>query len=605
MTNDYEPKNLASLLEVGTLDELQRQAAECLAQDKYAEAIAFYEQCIEANPNELYNYWRLGLALLLVGKESEAQAVWYTVILQLNLEEFEAGTGELIKVLEAEGFQRLQSGQFDRAEKISKQIIEQDSTNIEAWKNLGTALYKQEKLDEALDCYQQALTLEPNDPTLYYQLGLVWQKQGKVEEAIAYYQQFLTFNPNQATAYYNLGYAFQTRGKLEEAIDCYQQAVTLEPNFVLAHQNLGAILHEKGETQKAIACYKRLLEIAPDYAEAYYNLACLLQGIQLEKSIAFYSRAIELDPEHMKAHLNLSFILLLLGKYQEGFAEYEWRWRRESTPPRPFPQPLWDGSNLEGRTILLHSEQGLGDTIQFIRYAPLVQARGGHVVIECQQPLVRLLTTVAGVEKVVPTGTTLPEFDFHAPLLSLPRILGTTLETVPAQIPYLNPPQSHSLRLETPPGACLRIGIVWAGNPGNRADWSRSCSLNHFLAILNIPSIAFYSLQKGAPVGELAQLSSKVPLQDLSSQLNDFADTAVVVAQLDLIITVDTAVAHLAGALGRPVWVLLSHWCDWRWMIEREDSPWYPTVRLFRQHQSGDWVGVFARVAEALVELAS
>ncbi len=583
------------------LIDWQQQAAECLEQDKYAEAIALYHKCIEANPNELYNYWKLGVALLLIGKESEAQAVWYSSLLQLDLEELETKIGELIKVLEGEGFQRLESGKFQQAERIYWHLLEQDSTNIEAYKNLGNALLKQGKLEEAITYYQQALTLDPNDATLYYQLGIVLHKQGKLDEAIVYYQQCLALNSNWATAYYNLGYAFQMQGKLEEAINFYEQALTLEPNFVLAHQNLGAILQEKGETQKAIACYYRLLEIAPDYAEACYNLGWLLEGSQLEKGIAFYNRAIEFDPDHTKAHVNRSFILLLLGKYKEGFAEYEWRWRRESTPARPFPQPLWDGSNLEGRTILLHSEQGFGDTIQFIRYAPLVQACGGHVVVECQQPLVRLLTTVAGVEKVVPTGTTLPEFDVHAPLLSLPRILGTTLETVPAQIPYLNLSHFPSLRLENLPGTYLKVGIVWAGNPMHRANPSRSCSLNHFLTILNIPGIAFYSLQKGAPVEELAQLSSKVLLQDLSSQLNDFADTATVLAQLDLIITVDTAVAHLAGALGRPVWVLLSHRCDWRWMMEREDSPWYPTVRLFRQQQPGDWAGVFERVAEALI----
>jgi tetratricopeptide (TPR) repeat protein len=308
------------------LIDWQRQTAECLAQDKYPEAIALYHKCIEANPNELYNYWRLGVALLLIGKESEAQSIWYSVLLQLNLEEFEAATAELIQVLDAEGFQRLQSGQLNQAERIYWQIIEQDSTNIEAYKNLGHALLKQGKLDEAIACYQQALTLAPNDATLYYQLGLVLHKQGKLEEAIAYYQQCLTLNPAQATAYYNQGYAFQMQGKLEQ-------------------------------------------------------------------------------------------------------------------------------------------------------------------------------------------------FDVHAPLLSLPRILGTTLETVPAQIPYLNLSQSPSLRLETLPGTYLKVGIVWAGNPMHRANRSRSCSLNHFLSILDIPSIAFYSLQKGAPVEELTQLSSKVPLQDLNSQL--------------------------------------------------------------------------------------
>jgi len=578
----------------------QKQAAQCLEKNNYREAIALYERCIEAHPNELYNYWKLGVALLLAGNESEAQAVWCSSLLEQNVEEFEAGVGELIKVLETEGFQRLQVSQFQQAEQIYEQIIEQDSINIEAYKNLGVALFKQEKLEEAIDCYQQALTLEPNDANLYYQLGFVLQKQGKLEEAIAYYQQALTFNPNWATAYYNLGSAFQMQAKLDEALNYYQQALTLEPNFALAYQNLGAIFHDKGETEKAIACFTRLTEIASDYAEAHYNLGWVIQGSQLEKAIACYSRAIELDPNHIKAHWNRGLALLLLGRYEEGFADYEWRWQREKTPPRPFPQPLWNGSNLEGRTILLHCEQGLGDTIQFIRYAPLVQVRGGCVIVECYQSLVRLLQTVAGVEQVIPRGTALPKFDVHAPLLSLPHILGTTLETVPAQIPYLSPPHSPSLRLEQPPETYLKVGIVWAGSPDNLSDRIRSCSLHDFLPLLHLPGIAFYSLQKGTPAKELTQFSSPALLQDLDSQLNDFADTAAAIAQLDLIISVDTAVAHLAGALGRPVWVLLCDQADWRWMRDREDSPWYPGMRLFRQHRPGNWAGVFTRVAEAL-----
>ncbi|MEW6498406.1 MAG: tetratricopeptide repeat protein, partial [Cyanobacteriota bacterium] len=343
------------------LTDWQRQAEDCLARDNYAEAIAFYEQCIEANPNLLDYYWNLGLALLLAGDESEAQAVWCSSLLQLKLEEFEAGIGDLIKLLDTEGAKRLQAGQFQQAERIYGQIIEQDSTNSEAYKNLGTAVFKQGKLEEALAYYQQALALEPNDANLYYQLGLILHKQGKLEEALAYYQQCLTLNPNQATAHYNLGSAFQMRGKLEEALNCYQQALTLEPNFVLAQQNLGTIFQEKDETEKAIACFNRLIEIAPNYAEAHYNLGWVIQESQLETAIACYSRAIELDPNHTKAHWNRGLALLLLGRYKEGFADYEWRWQREKTPPRFFTQPVWDGSNLEGRTILLHCEQGLGD----------------------------------------------------------------------------------------------------------------------------------------------------------------------------------------------------------------------------------------------------
>jgi tetratricopeptide (TPR) repeat protein len=513
----------------------QQLADEYLVQEQYSEAIALYEQCICIAPDVMSNYWKLGLALLLQDEESAAQAVWLQAFLQANDDQIDVFTEELIKVLETEGLQRLKSGKYQQAEKIYRQILEQNPNNSEAYKNLGNSVVQQGKVDEAIYFYQQALTLVPDD----------------------------------AEATNNLGYAFQLQGKIEQAIAHYQHAITLAPNYAHARYNFGVRLLEKHQFEQAIACF---------------------------------NRAIEIDPNHAEAHWNRGLILLTWGDYERGFVEYEWRWIAQKVQPRHVTQPVWHGEDLQGRTILLHAEQGFGDTIHFIRYAVLVQARGGKVVVECHELLVRLLRTVSGINKVIAIGTELPEFDVHASLLSLPYILGTTLETIPAHIPYVHHDPSLSFKLENQK-ANLKVGIVWAGNPEHVNDRNRSCSLKDFLSILNTPGISFYSLQKGHPVGEIAELSEKVPLQDLSSQLHDFADTAAVVAQLDLIITVDTAVAHLAAALGRPVWVVISFIHDWRWLLEREDSPWYPSMRLFRQQQPGDWTEVLGRVQVALLSL--
>ncbi|HEY9872665.1 MAG TPA: hypothetical protein V6D12_04485, partial [Candidatus Obscuribacterales bacterium] len=271
-------------------------------------------------------------------------------------------------------------------------------------------------------------------------------------------------------------------------------------------------------------------------------------------------------------------------------------------PSRRFSQPVWDGSNLEGRTILLHAEQGFGDTIQFIRYAPLVAGYQGRVFVECYAPLIKLFKCIPGIEQLIVKGETLPEFDVHAPLMSLPGILGTTLETVPAEVPYLYPP-IPPIQLAVPPETRLKVGIVWASKPNHPTTGRRSCPLSFFLNLQSIPGVALYSLQKDPVASDLAQLQQTGLVQDLSDQLHDFSDTASAVSQLDLVISVDTAVVHLAGALGQKVWLLLSFIPDWRWMLGHEDSLWYPTMRLFRQESPGDWAGVFVRVARALEDV--
>jgi len=621
------------------LVDLRHQATEYLAKDLFGEVIALYEQAINADSADskvVTNYWYLGLALLLQGEESEAQAIWLSAITQGAPEQIDTWTSDLIQVLEIEAVQRLQSNRSQQAEKIYCQILELDPENVKAYLNLGTACVQQNKLEQGLSCYYQALALDPSDAEVCRALGVAFEKQNKLEEAVNCYQRSLALNPSDAEVYNNLGLIFEAQNKMNEAVIChykaiqvdsdfifshnnmggvleaqgnleeaanwYRKATAINPDYAVAHTNLGRILEAQEQLDEAIVCYYKAIEVNPDYVNAYHNLGFAFekQG-KFAESLSYYSQALELNPNYAIAHFNHALMLLRMGDFEHGWVEYEWRWQRDEVPPCPLEQPLWNGSNLESQTILIYTEQGLGDTIQFIRYIPLVAQCGGRVIVTCQASLARLLETVAGIDQLIPMGVTLPHFDVHTPLLSLPRLLKTTLKTVPVQIPYLAAPEVYNINLKTPPKTRLKVGIAWAGNPKNLIDYRRSCTLADFTQLLQIPNIAFYSLQKEPRAVDLAQLvSMRKVVQDLSHLLNDFADTAVVVEQLDLVITVDTSVAHLAGALGHPVWVLLPFVPDWRWMIEREDSPWYPTMRLFRQTSPGDWAGVMNRVAEAL-----
>lgn len=419
------------------------------------------------------------------------------------------------------------------------------------------------------------------------QVAIAQVQQGQLEAAAKNYQKALAIDPQSARLHYSLGVVWQQLNDWETAIAHYQQAGAIDPHDRKVWTNLGALLQEQGDPQAAIDCYEKILSI---------------------------------DPEDAIAHLNLSIVLLQQGNWSQGWAEFEWRWRLPDKTPRDFAQPLWDGADLKDTTLLIHAEEGYGDTIQFIRFVPQVAQRGGRVVVECPPGLVRLLSTIPGIAAIIPFGTALPAFAVHAPLMSLPHLLGTTLETLPAEIPYLGKGaegrrgggdgKNHQFRPTlTPLPPCppaplpldrLKIGIVWAGNPLHQRASSKSTCLEQFLPLLNLEGIEFYSLQKEPRSRDLAEFPQRSQIQDLSVELDDFADTAAAIDCLDLVISVDTAVAHLAGALGKPVWLLLAHNADWRWMLDRDDSPWYPTMRLFRQTQRGDWADVFAKVTEAL-----
>jgi tetratricopeptide (TPR) repeat protein len=532
-------------------------------------------------------------------------------------------------------------GKLDEAIERFKQAIALKPDYDDAYYNLGTALQAQGKLEEAADSFQKAIALKPECALVHYSLGNVFKEQRKLDKAIACQKQAIKLKPDYAMAYNNLGSLFQELGQfyeavesydraielkpdyamaynnlgsvlqelwqLDEAVECYDHAIELKPGYAMAYNNLGSVLQELGQLDEAVECYDYAIELKPDYAMAYNNLGSALQELgQLDEAIESYDHAIELMPDEPTAHKNRSTALLLTNKFKEGWAEYEWRLLTKDHSLRNFQQPQWDGKRLNGRHIFVHAEQGFGDTIQFIRYLPMVQSLGGHVIFECRQNIYQLLKDCAGIDNIVErtshNNITVP-FDVHVPLLSLPGIFGTTIDTIPSKVPYI----TVDSMLVDKWRRCLmsdenfKIGIVWSGNPRFR-NRGRSCSLVDFSPLANIPGITFYSLQKGKASEETFQPPEGMQLINLEDGLKDFADTAAVITNLDLIISTDTAVVHLAGAIGKRVWVLLHRIPDWRWFLKQYDSPWYPDMRLFRQTQLHDWGSVFGQVKEALLQ---
>ena len=430
--------------------------------------------------------------------------------------------------------------------------------------------------------------------------GLTHHRAGRIEQALADYGRAVALNPHSAQAYNNLGVALRTRGNPEAALASYRRAVALAPDDAGIYSNMGNVLRTLGRHEEAVASLHRSLELNSTSPDTFRNLGLVLRDLgKLDEALECFARARQLRPDHPDTELDRAYALLLAGDIRRGFEAYEWRWKINEAVPRNFPEPLWDGSDLAGRTILLYAEQGFGDTIQFARYVPRVADRGGRIVLECQPDLIRLLQCLPGIGQFVAKGKALPSVDVQAPLVSLPWLFGTTIETIPENVPYLAAP-SQARRLEAATGDQLKVGFAWGGSPTHRNDRNRSCPVEHFVGLTDRPDILFYSLQKGGRAKDLDTHGARGLVSDLNDHIRDFADTAAIIQQLDLVITVDTSVGHLAGALAKPVWVLLPNAPDWRWMRDRDDSPWYLTMRLFRQETWGDWPGVFERVRQEL-----
>lgn len=421
---------------------------------------------------------------------------------------------------------------------------------------------------------------------------------GELDRAIAEYQRAVELEPDNAAALNNLGTVLRDSGRLDAAIEAYHRAVALRPELPESYNNLAVALADRGEFEMALAACRKAIELRPDYIEANANLGVILCDLGAEDlAVEVCRRAVALQPDHAIAHCNLALVLLRLGQYEEGFRENEWRFLcNPKYRARAFDQPIWDGRDLQGKRILLYAEQGFGDAIQFARYVPLVGRQGGEVILECQPELARLFGSLEGVSKIVTKGEVLPGFDVHCGLMSLPWKMGTRLETVPAPIPYLRAGGMERSRrclsnhATIEPDCVFRVGLAWAGKETHSNDRNRSMKFAELAPVMAITKLEFHSLQK------IPGETGGSPVIDHSKALTDFAATAELIETLDLVISVDTAVAHLAGAMGKPVWVMLPFVPDWRWMTGRGDSPWYPTMRLFRQSSWGDWGGVVEEI---------
>jgi tetratricopeptide (TPR) repeat protein len=478
----------------------------------------------------------------------------------------------------------------------------------EALNNLGLALLELGRLDEAINALQRAVQMCPNYGNAHHNLAL--RDRGYLDGAIGSYREALRLMPGRFETLLALGGALREAKQLHEAIAVLQEALRIQANSAEAHDAMGNVLADLDQNNGAEAEFRESIRLRPELPDAHNNCGNLLSRLgRHREALDAYEKAVRLRPDYAEAHSNRSFVRLLLGDFAGGWSDYEWRWKCKKTAKLPFSDlPMWDGSNLQGGAILLQEEQGLGDTLQFIRYAPLVKTRGGTVILHCQVGLMPLLAACPGIDRLADRSAPPPPAHVRAPLMSLPGILQTDLESIPGGVPYLS---AHPQLIESWRDAMgripgYRVGIAWQGNPQHPGDRFRSIPLGRFAKLAEVEGISLISLQQGYGAEQIRQLEHPFPLTVLDSEAHSTAgilmDTAAIMFNLDLVITVDTAIAHLAGALGLEAWVPLSTAPDWRWLLGRDDSPWYPTIRLFRQQQLGDWNAVFVRLVEALCE---
>jgi tetratricopeptide (TPR) repeat protein len=594
------------------------------------EAKQLYLQVLAVDVRHAKSLYGLGLIAHQVGNfDAAANMMRRAIAISPNEAAYHASLGAVLQ----------DQGRADEAIAAYRQVLRLDPKSEEAHFNLAKIFLDQNKLNEARPHFEQALVLKPDSAETHTNMGMLLVREGKPEEARVSYQRALSLNPDFFEALNNLGNLFCTGGRLDEARACYERAIALQPNLAEAHNNLGVVFRDLGSFDEAQACYARALTLKPDYADAHNNLgivfrdqgkldesaACHERALalkpdnseaynnlgntrrsqrRLEESLRSYEQALVLNPDNIEPKWNRSLVELLAGDFAAGWLDYEIRTRRKKNATRIFPQPIWRGESLNGARILLHAEQGLGDTLQFLRYVPLVKAAGGTVILDVPKSLLRLAEELPGIATFVVTGDPVPPFEWHCPLMSLPLAFGTSIDSIPALVPYLRVPadaQKNAERLDWPTKG-LRVGLVWSGNPLFPEDWIRSIPLRGFAPMLGLEGVHFFSLQMGPAASQLDEVDAR--MIDLRAAIGDMADTAALIAKLDVVITVDTAVAHLAGALEKTTWTLLPFAPDWRWLMEREDSPWYPTMRLFRQPRFGDWPSVLERVRGELAALA-
>jgi tetratricopeptide (TPR) repeat protein len=569
------------------------------ALNRHDEALDSFDRAIKLNSRFSEAHNNRAVVLAALGRNEEALESYRKA---LTITPNDAGTlynrGNVLKEIR----------RFDEALASYDRAIAVRPDYAEALCNRGAVLHELTRHHEALASYDRALVLRPDIAEAHSNRGNALRALKRFDEALASYDSALALRPDYAEALSNRGNVLHELKRYDDALVSFDRALALRADYAVALCNRGAALHALKRHDEALASYDRALALQPDYAEALSNRGATLSELKrCDEALADYERALALQPELPEIHWNQATLRLLTGDYDRGWAEYEWRWKRESMARsmRNFPQPLWlGGDEISGKTILLHSEQGFGDTIQFCRYGPLVAARGARVILEVEKPLQSLMTTLAGTIQVVTKVGPLPDFDLQCPLLSLPLAFGTQLETVPAATPYLTAPRQHSKVWEARLGQKdrPRIGLVWSGSETHHRDAERSIGLRALLPLLDLDA-TFVSVQKVVRPADAAVLKERSDILHFADVFDDFSDAAALISQLDLVISVDTSIAHLAGALGNPVWIMLPYIPDWRWLLDRGSTPWYPTARLFRQDDTRMWDGVIVRVREALRQL--
>lgn len=508
-----------------------------------------------------------------------------------------------IQTLEAHAQLALTEGRLAEAIAGLRQILELDSGRLDVANQLAAVLLHCGCHREAIDVLRSVLAAVPDSTATWLNLGVALKAVGDLEGAAGALGSALFLEPDRAEAHYNLGSVLQALGSTEEALAAYLQALALQPGWALAHNRLGSFLQGLGRNAEARECFARAAALEPAWHLPHHNLGQVAMGQgESEQAILHFRDAVRCAPDFVSSHLDMGAMLLQSGAFEEGWRELEWRFGcGGATPRRPgCDAPVWDGSPLGGRTVMVWIEQGLGDNLQFVRYLRGIHERGGRAWLQAPGPLLRLYDGLDGIDRLVAPDEEVEGFDLQVPLMSLPRLFGTTVDSIPAPVPYLTPPPCDApalLELAREERRGFRVGIVWASAPGNPAAGRRDCDVEHFVRLAGLPGVTLYSFQFGERAGDLLPQTGIV---DLSGVIGDFATTAAFVQEMDLILTVDTAMAHLAGALGRRVWTLLSEPADWRWLRGRDDSPWYPTMRLFRQRRPGDWTAVFDEVEQAL-----
>jgi tetratricopeptide (TPR) repeat protein len=519
-----------------------------------------------------------------------------------------------VATLFKQGLELHQQGQLAQANQIYAQVLALQPVHFDALHLSGVIAAQSKNSALAVELIGKAIEINPKNAAAYSNRGNALKELKRMDEALTSYDRAIEIKPDYADAHSNRGNALKELKRMDEALTSYDKAIAIKPEYAEAYYNRGIALQELKRLEEALVSYDKAIAIKPDYAAAYYNRGIALKELKrYEEALVSNDKAIAVKPDYAEAFWNKSLTLLLTGQFSQGWELYEWRWKNEKTglKQRNFPQPLWLGTeDIAGKTILLHAEQGLGDTIKFCRYAKLVKALGARVILEVPKALLGLLSGLDGVDELIVMGKALPPFDYHCPLMSLPLAFKTTLESIPNKIPYIQSNISNQNKWQERIGETgFKIAICWQGSTKGKVDVGRSFPVSLFEGLAQIYGVRLISLQKNEGVEQLKSLPVGMSVETLPDGFdngeNAFLDSAAVMKCMDLVITSDTALTHLAGALGVKTWLPLKYVPDWRWMLERRDSPWYPNHRLFRQKTIDDWISVFMEMETELKYLVS